>query len=78
MDAGTTTSRGVLQAAIWSIELGLFGVVCRNLPTDIDEDDLPKLQLGKDISEAKQRFEVSAQALGYDTVAWEDVASSPQ
>jgi hypothetical protein len=77
MDAGTT-GRGVLQASIWSVELGLFRVVCRNPPADIEEDDLPKLQLGKDVSEAKRRFEVSAQALGYDTVAWEDVASSPR
>jgi hypothetical protein len=74
MDAGTT-SKGVLQASIWGIEVGLFRVMCRTPPADLEVEELSRLQLGKDVSEAKQRFEASAQALGYNAVTWEDVAA---
>jgi hypothetical protein len=73
---GATTIRGrILRAALCEIERGVFYATYPESPPDADQ--LIVYQVGTSAADARARIELSAHALGYETVIWKQTIKAP-
>jgi hypothetical protein len=76
MEAGHRHGR-ILRATLCEIERGVFYATYFQERTAPDTEDLPHYQIGKSASDAKQRIERTARAIGYETVCWKESITVP-
>ena len=70
---GSRSRHGLeLRATLCEIERGLFQATYHIRRSASNIEGLPTCQVGNCESDAKQRIEQSAHALGYETVIWEE------
>jgi hypothetical protein len=72
---GTIRRTRLLHAVLCEIECGVFYVSYPD--SDPDTDRLTTYQTGTSAADARQRIELTARALGYDTVIWEQTLVAP-
>jgi hypothetical protein len=64
-----------LRATLCEIERGVFYATYPESASDTDE--LVVYQIGTSADEAKERIEIGAHALGYETVIWKQTITAP-
>jgi hypothetical protein len=62
----------ILRATLCEIEHGVFYATYFQDKTAPDTENLPHYHVGKSASEAKQRIEGAAGAIGYAAVSWKE------
>jgi hypothetical protein len=62
----------ILRATLCEIERGVFYATYFQDKTGPDTESLPHYQVGNSASDAKQRIEGNARALGYEAVRWKE------
>jgi hypothetical protein len=72
---GTIRHKRTLHAALCEVECGVFYVSYPD--SDLDTDKLTTYQVGTSAADAKQRIELTARALGYETVIWQQTVIAP-
>ena len=74
----TATKRGsILYANLCEVERGVFYASYIQGDSLPNTNSLPNYQVGRSASEAKQRFERNAYAIGYDAVNWRESIVAP-
>jgi hypothetical protein len=75
--ATATKPGSTLFANLCEVERGVFYATYTQGDSLPNTNSLPNYQLGKSASDAKQRFESNAYALGYDAVSWRETIVAP-
>jgi hypothetical protein len=63
--------------ALCEVERGVFYAAYPDCESAADADEMAAYQVGASAADAKRRIELSANALGYDTVIWTKTVMVP-
>jgi hypothetical protein len=75
---GTATRLGrTLHVALCEVERGVFYATYPDCESAAVADEVATYHIGASAADAKRRIELSANALGYDTVIWTETVMVP-